>query len=65
MQGKRVSELVLFPGPAQLSVACSTEKRKEPGIFSYDVIEKWQKFAELTGCVSSMFNQLHTQRLVV
>ena len=24
-----------FPGPAQLSVACSTEKRGEPGIFSH------------------------------
>ena len=24
-----------FPGPAQLSVACSTEKREEPGIFSH------------------------------
>ena len=25
----------LFPGPAQLSVTCSTEKRGEPGIFSH------------------------------
>ena len=25
----------MFPGPAQLSVACSTEKRGEPGIFSH------------------------------
>ena len=24
-----------FPSPAQLSVACSTEKRGEPGIFSH------------------------------
>ena len=24
-----------FPGTAQLSVACSTEKRGEPGIFSH------------------------------
>ena len=24
-----------FPGPAQLSIACSTEKRGEPGIFSH------------------------------
>jgi len=24
-----------FPGPAQLSVACSTEKQGEPGIFSH------------------------------
>ena len=27
--------LASFPGPAQLSVACSTEKRGEPGIFSH------------------------------
>ena len=27
--------LVSFPGPAQLFVACSTEKRGEPGIFSH------------------------------
>ena len=27
--------LALFPGPAQLSVTCSTEKRGEPGIFSH------------------------------
>ena len=29
------SPLASFPGPAQLSVACSTEKRGEPGIFSH------------------------------
>ena len=27
--------LASFPGPAQLFVACSTEKRREPGIFSH------------------------------
>ena len=27
--------LASFPGPAQLSVACSTVKRGEPGIFSH------------------------------
>ena len=27
--------LASFPGPAQLFVACSTEKRGEPGIFSH------------------------------
>ena len=27
--------LASFPGSAQLSVACSTEKRGEPGIFSH------------------------------
>ena len=27
--------LASFPGPAQLSIACSTEKRGEPGIFSH------------------------------
>ena len=36
----------LFPGPAQLSVTCSMEKRGEPGIFSlfsrdHGVIGKW------------------------
>ena len=25
-----------FPGPTQLSVACSTEKQGEPGIFSHE-----------------------------
>jgi len=54
--------LALFPGPAQLSVACSTEKRGEPGIFSH--VSKLQKFAELTGCVSRIGNQLRTQRSV-
>ena len=29
------STLALFPGPTQLSVACSTVKREEPGIFSH------------------------------
>ena len=28
-------QLASYPGPAQLSVACSTEKRGEPGIFSH------------------------------
>ena len=27
--------LASFPGPTQLSIACSTEKRGEPGIFSH------------------------------
>ena len=27
--------LASFPGPTQLSVACSTDKRGEPGIFSH------------------------------
>ena len=27
--------VALFPGAAKLSVACSTEKRGEPGIFSH------------------------------
>ena len=27
--------LASFPGPTQLFVACSTEKRGEPGIFSH------------------------------
>ena len=30
-----VCVLASFPGPTQLSVACSTEKRGEPGIFSH------------------------------
>ena len=29
------NNLVSFPGPAQLSIACSTEKRGDPGIFSH------------------------------
>ena len=28
-------EVASFPGPAQLSVTCSMEKRGEPGIFSH------------------------------
>ena len=31
------SSLASFPGPAQLSVACSAEKRGEPGIYSTEV----------------------------
>ena len=42
--------LASYPGPAQLYVASSMEKRAEPGIFSH-AIGKWRKFAELTGCV--------------
>ena len=30
----------------------------------HDVIGKLQKFAELTGCVSHIFNRLHAQRSV-
>ena len=53
-----------FPGPAQLSVICITEKRGEPGIFSHLSITygKWWKFAELTGCNSRIY--IHAQRLV-
>ena len=39
-------ELASYPGPAQLFVACSTEKRGESGNFSQwdDVSWKWRKF---------------------
>ena len=30
-----LSNIALFPGPAQLSVTCSTEKWGEPGIISH------------------------------
>ena len=35
-EGRREEEgkVSSFPGPAQLSVTCSTEKQGEPGIFS-------------------------------
>ena len=42
-------KLASFPGPAQLFVACSTEKRGEPGMFphvSITVIDKRPKFSE-------------------
>ena len=59
------SRLASFSDPAQLSVTFSMVKLGEPGIFSpeYDVhvVRKWWKFAELTGCVSGIFNQLHAQ----
>ena len=29
------TKIASFPGPAQLFVTCSTEKRGEPGIFSH------------------------------
>ena len=41
--------LALFPGPAQLSIACSTKKRREPGIFSHI---NGKKISDQTGCVS-------------
>ena len=56
-----------FPGPAQLSVACSTEKPWRAWyLFSreHDVIGKWRNFAELTGCVARILNPLHAQRSV-
>ena len=59
--------LASFPGSAQLSVACSTEKPWRAWyLFSreHDVIGKWRNFAELTGCVSRILNRLHAQRLV-
>ena len=42
--------LASFPGPTQLSVACSTEKRGEPGIFSHvsDVTTN-EKFMNIGG----------------
>ena len=32
--------LASFPGPAQLSVACSTKNQEEPGIFSHVSMEE-------------------------
>ena len=51
--------VALFPGPAQLSIACSTVKWERAWyLFSHehDVISKLRKFAELTGYVSCIFN---------
>ena len=31
----RLSDHISFPGPAQLSIACSAEKWGDPGIFSH------------------------------
>ena len=52
-----VVALASFPGPAQLSFACSTENGKAGRawyLFSleHDIIGKWRKFSEQTGCVS-------------
>ena len=33
--GEQGFELASFPGPAQLFIACGTEKHGEPGIFSH------------------------------
>ena len=52
-----------FPGPAQLSVAFSTEKQGGSGIFSH-VGMMQSKTTELTACVSCIFNLLHAQHLV-
>ena len=39
-----------FPGPAQLSVACSTEKRGEPGIFSHVIdVTTYEKLMNVGG----------------
>ena len=57
--GTYIHRVASFPGPAQLSVACSTEKPWRAWyLFSreHDVIGKWRNFAELTGCVSRILN---------
>ena len=39
-----------FPGPAHLSVACSTEKRGEPGIFSHVIdVTTYEKLMNVGG----------------
>ena len=50
-----------FPGPTQLSVACSMVKRGKPGIFSYVRVWRNQKIAKITGSVLHIFNRLHAQ----
>ena len=50
-----------FPGPTQLSVACSTVKRGKPGIFSYVRVWRNQKRTKITGSVLHIFNRLHAQ----
>ena len=51
--------LASFPGPAQLSVACSTEKRGEPGIFSHvsDITKMNERRWALGVCVFHAFEQ--------
>ena len=55
-----------FQGPAQLFIACNTEKRGDPSWYAFPrehyVIDKWPKFSEQKSEVS--LNQLHVQCLV-
>ena len=56
-----------FPGPTQLSIAFSVQKSGESLVSFLTWAwhnRKWQKFAELIGCVSNIFNQLQAQCLV-
>ena len=55
---KRELLLASFPGPTQLSIAYSTEKRGEPGIFSreHDVIGKWRNFWNKLAAFRVLFN---------
>ena len=48
--------LASFPGPTQLFIACSTEKRREPGMFPHYVIHKWPKLSERESKVLHIFN---------
>ena len=57
-------KIASFPGPTQLSIACSTEKRERAWyLFSHehDAIGKWQK---QQAAIHVLFNRLHTQHLV-
>jgi len=43
-RGYTGENIASFPGPTQLFVACSTDKRGEPGISGEpNIIDKWKK----------------------
>ena len=50
-------EVASFPGPAQLSIACSAEKRGEPGIFSHmSMTENGKNFQNKQAAFCVLFN---------
>ena len=55
--------LASFPGPTQLSVACGME-RCEGSLVSYELIGKWQNFADRRDSFRVLFNRLHAQCLL-
>ena len=59
LQDSSVVVIASFPGPAQLFITCSMEKRGE---HEDDVIDKWQKIQNDKAKFHILFNKLQVQR---